>query len=261
MNYQRIYDNLILYRQKNPATGYTEKHHILMRSMGGSDDPSNLVVLTGREHWIAHLLLYKIHKNKQTVHACHMMAMRCKSLNISYIKNSRMYERVREEHANFISIRNKKQIGDLNSQYGSRWICNIELQENKKIKSGEDIPDGWVYGRDRWSESHIRTQVRVQTRTKKFSDEYYQKMRDSRRRQIRIRGWKHSENTKDKMSKSKLGNKSHTDKIWITDGNINKTISKNEDIPDGFRRGMKHKDISKTEACTVVANETPNLVG
>ena len=65
MNYQNIYESLITKRQKNPAKGYTEKHHILPKSLGGSDDPSNLVVLTGREHWVAHLLLYKIYRNSQ----------------------------------------------------------------------------------------------------------------------------------------------------------------------------------------------------
>lgn len=151
MNYQQLYNRLILFRQKNPATGYTEKHHIVMKSMGGSDDPSNLVVLTGREHWIAHLLLYKIHKNSQTIHACHMMAMRCEERGISYIKNSRLYEEVRKHHAKMISDQMKvQQKGESNSQYGTCWICNIELQENKKIKRGDIIPDGWVSGRDKW---------------------------------------------------------------------------------------------------------------
>lgn len=38
---------------------YTEKHHIIPRSMGGLDTKENLVVLTAREHYIAHLLLTK----------------------------------------------------------------------------------------------------------------------------------------------------------------------------------------------------------
>jgi len=35
-----------------------ERHHILPRSLGGSNDPQNLVKLTVREHYIAHRLLY-----------------------------------------------------------------------------------------------------------------------------------------------------------------------------------------------------------
>ncbi len=153
VNYQQIYDNLISFRKLNPATGYIENHHIIMRSMGGSDDESNIVRLTGREHWIAHLLLYKIHKNSQTIHACHMMAMRCEERDISYIKNSRLYEKVRKQHAKLASKRMKiSQAGVNNTQYGTRWICNLELKENKKIKNDEEIPEGWICGRSKWKD-------------------------------------------------------------------------------------------------------------
>jgi hypothetical protein len=149
MNYQRIYDNLISYRQNNPATGYTENHHIVMKSMGGSDDPSNLVVLTGREHWIAHLLLYKIHKNNQTAHACRMMGFKSKTNSKRIdVKNSRIYSIIREHSYKTLSLSQK---GENNSQYGTRWISNIELKKNKKISKEDEIPDGWVIGMNKWN--------------------------------------------------------------------------------------------------------------
>ena len=37
------------------------KHHIIPRHMGGSDDPSNLVMLTVEEHAMAHKLLWETH--------------------------------------------------------------------------------------------------------------------------------------------------------------------------------------------------------
>ena len=40
---------------------YTERHHIQPRSLGGTDDKSNLVDLTAREHFICHWLLTKMH--------------------------------------------------------------------------------------------------------------------------------------------------------------------------------------------------------
>ena len=144
MNYQRIYNNLISYRQNNPATGYTEKHHIVMKSMGGSNDPSNLVVLTGREHWIAHLLLYKIHKNNKTVHACRMMGFKSKTnFERTSVKNSRMYAHVREYCYAALSL---SQRGKNNSQYGKIWIYNIDLKKSKRIKNGDVIPNGWRVG-------------------------------------------------------------------------------------------------------------------
>ena len=41
--------------------GYVERHHILPRALGGTDDSSNLVALTAREHFLAHMLLAKIY--------------------------------------------------------------------------------------------------------------------------------------------------------------------------------------------------------
>ena len=49
--------------QRKEDNIYTEVHHILPRCLGGTDDPDNLVILTYREHYLAHWLLTKIHKN------------------------------------------------------------------------------------------------------------------------------------------------------------------------------------------------------
>jgi len=40
--------------------GYFEKHHIIPKSLGGTDDCSNLVKLTAKEHFICHRLLVKM---------------------------------------------------------------------------------------------------------------------------------------------------------------------------------------------------------
>jgi len=63
MNYKKMYDNLIKFRQdkKLPSDVYTEKHHILPRCMGGDDTKENLVRLTPEEHFFCHKLLCEIH--------------------------------------------------------------------------------------------------------------------------------------------------------------------------------------------------------
>ena len=40
---------------------YTEEHHIIPRCMGGTDDEDNLVLLSFREHVIAHMILSRIY--------------------------------------------------------------------------------------------------------------------------------------------------------------------------------------------------------
>ncbi|MDB5594887.1 MAG: hypothetical protein JWM36_1848 [Hyphomicrobiales bacterium] len=62
IKYQRWYDHLVARAQSRKRLGgYSEVHHIEPRSLGGSDQPANLVSLTYREHFLAHWLLTKIH--------------------------------------------------------------------------------------------------------------------------------------------------------------------------------------------------------
>lgn len=72
MNYEKLYYRLILkrrflplkkVRQYDSSYTYTEEHHIIPKSIGGSDEKMNLVLLTAKEHFIAHLLLVKIYEN------------------------------------------------------------------------------------------------------------------------------------------------------------------------------------------------------
>lgn len=63
MDYQRIYDTLIERGKNRMLNEYTEKHHILPKCLGGTDDDSNLVELTPEEHYLCHQLLVKIHPN------------------------------------------------------------------------------------------------------------------------------------------------------------------------------------------------------
>ena len=54
--YYSIINNAI----NREITGYTEKHHVIPKSLGGSDCNDNIVKLTAREHFICHWLLVKI---------------------------------------------------------------------------------------------------------------------------------------------------------------------------------------------------------
>lgn len=58
--YTRWYDSIIEYRRCNLAVGYTERHHVMPKSLGGSNDPQNIVRLTAREHFVCHRLLVKM---------------------------------------------------------------------------------------------------------------------------------------------------------------------------------------------------------
>lgn len=64
--------------ERNRQQGqYYERHHILPKCMGGTNHKSNLVYLTGKEHFICHLLLTKMtdgHAKYRLVYAFNCMA-------------------------------------------------------------------------------------------------------------------------------------------------------------------------------------------
>jgi hypothetical protein len=63
MNYKNIYNNLVKKAQSRVLNGYVEKHHIVPKCLGGSNNDSNLVMLSAKEHFIAHKLLVRIYPN------------------------------------------------------------------------------------------------------------------------------------------------------------------------------------------------------
>ena len=54
MNYLNIYNSIIDRAKTRNLPGYTEKHHVVPKSIGGSDDKSNIVELTAKEHFVCH---------------------------------------------------------------------------------------------------------------------------------------------------------------------------------------------------------------
>lgn len=64
MNYAKHYEKLIQRARERVIDGYIERHHIVPRSMGGSNAKANIVRLTPEEHFLAHLLLVKMHPER-----------------------------------------------------------------------------------------------------------------------------------------------------------------------------------------------------
>jgi len=62
--YSKTYFAITSNAKQRITEGYTELHHIIPQSMGGSNDKDNLVELTAREHFICHWLLIKMTEGK-----------------------------------------------------------------------------------------------------------------------------------------------------------------------------------------------------
>lgn len=149
LNYKRIYDSIVNNRIKNKYEGYTESHHILPKSLGGSDEKTNLVDLTAREHYICHLLLTKMF-DKDTpeyfkmLKAYNMMCNAKSNQERDYKINSRLYESLRKDFSKALSI---CQLGENNNQYGTIWIYSNKLRKSKKVKKDYVLTGDWQLGR------------------------------------------------------------------------------------------------------------------
>ena len=142
MDYQNHYDLLIKKHgyQIKPDDGYYERHHIIPRCLGGGDESDNLVYLTAKAHYVAHLLLCGVYewKNNKINYALWLMS------NISKrSKNkirSRMYGKIR---LIFAEQHRKNMTGENNPVYGKKykgkehgcWGREMSLETREKISN------------------------------------------------------------------------------------------------------------------------------
>lgn len=105
MNYKKIYHDLIITRKTLDRTKsdqvYYEWHHIIPRCIGGTNSKNNLILLTAREHYLAHWLLHRIrpHSTKLS-HAFWMMNFyNKKSKEKKYSISARAYSESKEAMA------------------------------------------------------------------------------------------------------------------------------------------------------------------
>jgi len=155
MNYSKIYFSIIENRKNNPYNGYVECHHIVPKSLGGTDDKNNLVNLSAREHFICHLLLTKMYSegtvNYHKMVKAFMMMLVCKSENQQRVMTSKKFEYLRIK---FSEIQSASQSGINNSQFGktksielknkiresvSKTLAAKGLGEKKKLKQQRRI--------------------------------------------------------------------------------------------------------------------------
>lgn len=133
MNYLRIYNELIQSCKLKTDSFAGEIHHILPRSMGGSNDIDNLVKMTYREHFIAHRLLVKIYDNPQMRYAIWRMCNTGK-----YKVTSKTYEFFRCKHIETVSKWSK------DFMKGKTIFKNIDTGEMKLLECESVDYNKWV---------------------------------------------------------------------------------------------------------------------
>ena len=172
--YSKTYFAITSNAKQRINEGYTELHHIVPQSMGGSNDKENLVELTAREHFICHWLLIKMTEGEdrsKMLYALNGMKAENRYQQRYHTQiTARVYEKYRIEHAENHSKRMKGR---------PAWNKGIKL-------AGEELE-----------------QQRERTRNRKI-DPVKQALGQQKRIQ-KILGQKRTDETKNLMSIAKKG--------------------------------------------------------
>lgn len=99
LHYLNRYNKFIGALKEQTINGYYELHHIIPKSSGGSNDKSNLVALTARQHYIAHWMLWKAYGENMT-RAFFMMSSVGRYERVS----SKTYDKARKDYSQQVKI-------------------------------------------------------------------------------------------------------------------------------------------------------------
>jgi hypothetical protein len=217
--YQNWYDQITQRGQNRETKTGHEKHHIVPKSLGGSNQKSNLTYLTPREHFICHWLLVKIYAEGEPhwkmLNA--LRIMRAENKNQTRYKTkitSRVYEKLKVEYA---TLQSERHTGTNNPFYGKNHSEEVkkkislankgrkqpleEKMKQKQAMTGKKRPEFSQDWRENLSKNHKSTQPDFDG---SLSEETRKKIGD------RIRGRKQTEEEKLARSLANMGKKKPT---------------------------------------------------
>jgi len=197
MNYLKVYCNLIRKAEnRTPPDGYTEKHHIFPKSIFGRNN--RIVILTLREHYIAHCLLVKAFVKRYGVDNTNtkkmINALWCMSNKNKY-SNSHIYESLRKQVVELYTGENnpakRPEIREKISKANTGRVHTEETRNNmSKAKKGK---------RGTSKSEETREKIRKALTGKTVSEEVRKKLSEINK------GKKLSQEIKNKISQSNKG--------------------------------------------------------
>ena len=151
LTYKQFIDNILQTRGRfNCGEEYHERHHILPKCMGGTNDEENLIDLFAREHYIAHKLLALENPSEDgLITAWYLMCHFRNKFENRFIPSAEEYEEARKAYAEIMS---KRMTGENNPMFGRTGELNPMFGISPSQETREKLSRS-LYGRFRGVES------------------------------------------------------------------------------------------------------------
>ena len=248
--YSKTYFAITSNAKQRITEGYTELHHIIPQSMGGSNDKENLVELTAREHFICHWLLVKMTEGddrSKMLYALKGMKAENKYQQRYQTKiTARVYETYRIEHSiNHSKVMKAKNLVPWNK--GGVDITDEHRENLQNAARNRKIdPVKQALGQQKRIEK-IKGQKRTDDTRKKMSDAHTGKIKGPQSEEHKLaislagKGIKKKEGHGSNVAKANIGC------ISINKDNTEKKVKKDtlqSYLDDGWQLGGKKRKIA-----------------
>lgn len=274
MNYDKLYSSLMeMAKTQTISDGeYTEVHHIVPRCLGGTNDKDNLVVLTAKQHFLAHKILVKkyehLTKGKEDktpyykmlrAFTAMMWAWGCPNEN-KRAPNicGKLYEQWKKDLSKDLSRSTKERFSRLTNEQILNWKQKIstQLKSNPKVRLG--LFSGRKHSAEtlaKMHETHLRTHHQSGNTNSQYGKHWWTNPETGESHSFRNEnvpnGWIRGRRctfSESGIKHIKDASRIRAEKnlIWFTNGVKNIRLPKNADNPIGYRRGFTMKTPSKS---------------
>ena len=161
MNYSKLYYKLIDSRRQLNRTksseNFFELHHVLPKSLGGTNQKSNLVLLTPKEHFVAHHLLYKMHSGRDKAKMAYALFRMCSNNPLQHrVISARAFEYAKSQISRACS-------GENHPAYKINPFTEEQLLAQSRRMQGSNNP---MYGKSPHNKGKKGNKLSTETKQK-----------------------------------------------------------------------------------------------
>lgn len=138
--YNRYMKFIKVMQERILITEYNESHHILPKCLGGDDSSENLILLSPREHYIAHMLLAMAYRNNFSIVSafCQMAHKNVKKKNKHILLHrtytSKVYQQLKVDLYKMVSVHNTGMVSCRDENDTLHRVTSEEYKKNDKLK-------------------------------------------------------------------------------------------------------------------------------